>query len=183
MWLPYAHITVNTLQPHEQYFWATPLATQSQSFVGTRQHQHVMWVDSSVCFPVHEGRSFDSDLSDMPSRLRRIYVPAGGIFYLPKQFDLVSVIPQVYDGFDLWISSNHFLSSFISPGITKHQFLFSVHLIFPLILRFYWFQFLDNADFHNPRCRSCREDLQIQYDEASRSRAVGFNAPLTPRMS
>ena len=51
-----------------------------------------MWVDLSVWFSAHEGRSFDSDVSYMPSRLGRAYVPADGIFYLPKRFDLVSVV-------------------------------------------------------------------------------------------
>ena len=68
---------------------------------------------------------------------------------------------------------------------------FSVCLIFPFILRFYWPQVPDSR---NPRCQSCKEDLQIWYDEAAsitsscvlqrsaRSRAVRFNTPFTPRM-
>jgi len=78
----------------------------------------VVWVDLSVWFSVHEGRSFNSDISYVPSKLRHAYVLADGIFYLPKQFDLVLVIPWVYHGFGPRISSNSFWPSFVSPGIT-----------------------------------------------------------------
>jgi len=60
--------------------------------------RHAVWVDLSVWFSAHEGRSFDSDVSYVHSRLGCAYVLADGIFYLPKWFDLVSVIPQVYHG-------------------------------------------------------------------------------------
>jgi len=82
---------------------------------GTR---HAVWIDLSVWFSAHESRSFDSDVSYMPSRLGHTYVLADGIFYLPKWFDLVSVLPWVYHGFDPRISSNSFWPSFVSPGIT-----------------------------------------------------------------
>ena len=94
-------------------------SSHSDSVSVLRGIRHVVWVDSSVWFSAHEGRSFDSNISYMPSRLRRAYVLADGIFYLPKWFDLVSVIPWVYHGFDPRISSNSFWPSFISPGITN----------------------------------------------------------------
>jgi len=93
-------------------------SSHSDSISVLRGTRHAVWVDLSVWFSAHEGRSFDSNVSYVPSRLRCIYVPVDGIFYLPKQFDLVSVIPQVYHGFNLWISSNSFWPSFVSPGIT-----------------------------------------------------------------
>jgi len=83
---------------------------------GTR---HAVWVDSSVWFSVYEGRSFDSDVSYVPSRLGCAYVLVDGIFYLSKQFDLVLVIPWVYHKFDPQISSNSFWPSFVSPEITN----------------------------------------------------------------
>jgi len=55
----------------------------------------------------------------VPGTSGRAYAPADGMFYLPKRFDLVSVVPRVYDGFDPQISSNFFWPSFVSPGIIE----------------------------------------------------------------
>jgi hypothetical protein len=63
--------------------------------------------------------SHSGSVSVLPGTSGRAYTPADGMFYLPKRFDLVSVVSRVYDGFDPRISSNLFWPSFVSPGIIE----------------------------------------------------------------
>jgi len=105
--------------------------SHSGSISVLRGTRHAVWVDLSVWFSAHEGRPFNSDISYVPSRLGHAYVLVDGIFYLPKWFDMVSVVPWVYHGFDPRISSNSFWPSFVSPGITDvHSQCVSFFLLF-----------------------------------------------------
>ena len=63
--------------------------------------------------------SHSGSVSVLPGTSGRAYTPTDGMFYLPKRFDLVSVVSRVYDGFDPRISSNLFWPSFVSPGIIE----------------------------------------------------------------